>query len=932
VRIYEDLRVVQQRLAVLQALVVVLIAALVVQFWTLQVVRARHFAELAESNRSRLVRLAAPRGALLDRNGKVLVENRPAFTVLLNTEHLAGIDRTVSRLAGTLEIGEAVIRERLARRQPYRPVVVKTDATLADVAALEARRKELPEVSVEVVPLRSYPLASAAAHTLGRVGEISERQLQLADFRGLAPGSLVGQAGLESRYNRQLMGKDGYRRVIVDSRGLEVEEAEHQSPEDGPALTLTIDAGLQAAMEEAFAGRAGAAVALDPRNGEILAMASTPAYDPNEFTTGIEASLWASLATDPRTPLMNRVIQGAYSPGSTFKIIAATAALEEGIVTPQTTFFCPGQATLYGNVFHCNRAGGHGNVDLRTGNRPAPRGDGAHAEPGVEAAPVQAAVVRGGDGLGRDRPGPGERHASADGPGRRGDRERRKPRAAPPRAGRGRHRPRAPRDQALDDRGGQGRHARGSRRGHGLPREDADDRGGRQDGLRPGRGEGAPREVAGRGAAAAARVVRLLRPRREPDDRPGGARRARPQRHGLGGARRAPDPRPLLRARPAGRPRRGGRRRHRGRRLMAIGVDRRLIYNIDWVLAGAAIVLAFVGVAMVYSATHGGRQPDLYLKQLVLAGVGVVALVVMASVDYRRLADRAMLLYGLSVVSLLYVLRFAPVVAGTRRWIRLAGFQLQPSELVKIAAAIFIAKIFAEYRQESLGLRDILVPAGAVALLAFLIAKEPDLGTAACLFPMFLAVAFLAGLRMRAVAALAAALVLTAALAWPFLKDYQKTRIYTFLDPSLDPRGAGYQKIQSQIAVGSGGLVGRGFLEGSQAQLGYLPARQTDFIFSVLAEETGFLGVSVVLGLYLLVLWRMLETARLARDRLGAFVVAAIAGGFGFQVVYNVAMVAGLVPVKGLPLPLMSYGGSSVLSSLMAVGLVLSVRMRRFAN
>lgn len=365
-RIYEDLRVVQQRLAVLQALVVFLIAGLVVQFWTLQVVRARHFEELAESNRSRLVRLAAPRGALLDRNGKVLVENRPAFTVLLNTEHLEGIDRTVTRLAGTLEIGEAVIRERLARRQPYRPVVVKTDATLADVAALEARRKELPEVSVEVLPLRSYPLASAAAHALGRVGEITERQLQLADYRGLAPGSLVGQAGLESRYNRQLMGRDGYRRVIVDSRGLEVEEAERQPPEDGPALTLTVDAGLQAAVEEAFEGRAGAAVALDPRTGEILAMASTPAYDPNEFTTGIDAALWTSLATDARTPLMNRVIQGAYSPGSTFKIIAATAALEEGIITPQTTFFCPGQATFYGNVFHCNRAGGHGNVDLRT--------------------------------------------------------------------------------------------------------------------------------------------------------------------------------------------------------------------------------------------------------------------------------------------------------------------------------------------------------------------------------------------------------------------------------------------------------------------------------------------------------------------------------------------------------------------------------------
>jgi len=363
-----------------------------------------------------------------------------------------------------------------------------------------------------------------------------------------------------------------------------------------------------------------------------------------------------------------------------------------------------------------------------------------------------------------------------------------------------------------------------------------------------------------------------------------------------------------------------------------VGIDRRLVHNIDWVLLGATLTLALVGVAMVYSATHTGRSPDLYLKQLALVGLGTLGLVVASAVDYRRLADRAVLLYVLSVVALLYVLRFAPVIAGTRRWIVLGGFQLQPSELVKIAAAVFVAKVFAEYRQETLGLRDVLLPGAAVGFLALLIAREPDLGTAACLVPLFLAVAFLAGLRMRAVVGLAAVLLLTAALAWPLLKDYQRTRIYTFLDPSLDPRGAGYQKIQSQIAVGSGGLLGRGFLEGSQAQLGYLLARHTDFIFSVLAEEAGFVGVVVALALYLLVLWRMLETARLARDRLGAFLVAGIAGSFAFQVVYNVAMVAGLVPVKGLPLPLMSYGGSSILSSLLGIGLVLSVRMRRFAN
>jgi rod shape determining protein RodA len=363
-----------------------------------------------------------------------------------------------------------------------------------------------------------------------------------------------------------------------------------------------------------------------------------------------------------------------------------------------------------------------------------------------------------------------------------------------------------------------------------------------------------------------------------------------------------------------------------------LGIDRRLLYHVDWVLVATALLLSLIGVAMIYSATHTGTSPELYLKQLALVGAGFVGLVGAAALDYRRLADRALLLYVLSAAALVYVLRFAPVIAGTRRWIVIGGFQLQPSEFAKIVAAIVVARMFAEYRQESLGLRDLVWPGVAVGLLALLIAREPDLGTAACLVPLLFAIAFLAGLRMRAVVGLVLVTLLASALTWPFLRDYQKTRIYTFLDPSLDPKGAGYQKIQSQIAVGSGGLVGRGFLEGSQGQLGYLPARHTDFIFSVLAEELGFLGVVGVLGLYLLLLWRMLETARLARDRLGAFLAAGITASLAFQVVYNVAMVAGLVPVKGLPLPLLSYGGSSVLATLMGVGLILSVRMRRFAN
>lgn len=362
-------------------------------------------------------------------------------------------------------------------------------------------------------------------------------------------------------------------------------------------------------------------------------------------------------------------------------------------------------------------------------------------------------------------------------------------------------------------------------------------------------------------------------------------------------------------------------------------VDRRLLFGVDWVLLAAVLMLSAIGVAMILSATQSSPHSTLHLKQLTSVGVGLVGLLVILVPDYRRLADRAPLLYVGALVVLVYVLAFGPRIAGTHRWLVIGPARLQPSEFVKLIAALVVAKTFADSKKERLGLADVLGPGAAVGLLALLIAAEPDLGTAFCMLPLFFTVAFLAGLRMKAVLALVVGLMVVGGVGWHFaLKDYQKARIYTFLDPSLDPKGAGYQKIQSQIAVGSGGLLGKGYGNGSQSQLGYLPARQTDFIFSVLAEETGFLGVSVVLGLYLLVLWRSLETAQLARDRVGAFLAAAIAGTLGFQVVYNVAMVAGLLPVKGLPLPFMSYGGSSILSSLLGIGLILNVRMRRFAN
>jgi rod shape determining protein RodA len=365
-----------------------------------------------------------------------------------------------------------------------------------------------------------------------------------------------------------------------------------------------------------------------------------------------------------------------------------------------------------------------------------------------------------------------------------------------------------------------------------------------------------------------------------------------------------------------------------------MAIDRRLLFNMDWGFLAAALLLLGIGVATILSATFAGRNSGLEMKQIYAIALGLVGMLVVVSLDYRRLVDRAPVLYLAAIGVLVYVLVLGPRIANTRRWFMgPGGFQVQPSEFAKLVAALLVAKLFAEAKKETLGLFDILVPGAAIGLMAVLIAAEPDLGTAFTLVPLFLTVAFLAGLRVRAILGVFVVMLVVGSLGWMFvLKDYQKSRIYTFLDPNLDPRGAGYQKIQSEIAVGSGGVVGKGYKHGTQSQLGYLPARHTDFIFSVLAEENGFVGVVAVLGLYMFILWRAFETAQMARDRVGAFLAAGVAAIFSFQVVYNVAMVAGLVPVKGLPLPLMSYGGSSVLSSLFAVGLILNVRMRRFAN
>jgi rod shape determining protein RodA len=360
--------------------------------------------------------------------------------------------------------------------------------------------------------------------------------------------------------------------------------------------------------------------------------------------------------------------------------------------------------------------------------------------------------------------------------------------------------------------------------------------------------------------------------------------------------------------------------------------ERRLYHHLDWVLFGAMLILCCIGVAMIYSTT-GITNPRLATTQVYAMVIGMAAFMVCLTIDYRALTDKSHFIYLALLGLLIYVLLFGTVAGGARRWISLRVFNLQPSEFAKVGVALVLAKFFGENRRGTPTTGDLFIGGILAAVPLVMIAREPDLGTAVTIVPIFLGIAYVAGMRMRLLGILLAVAIVAAPIAWKFaLKDYQKGRIETFMDPSQDPKGAGYQQIQAQITVGSGGLLGKGFQKGTQGQLRFLPVAHNDFIFSVLAEEQGFVGVLSVLSLYLLVIWRSLEAARLAKDRLGVYLVLGLLSSFTFQVIYNITMSAGLAPVKGLTLPLMSYGGSSMIATLASFGLIQNVRMRRFTN
>ncbi len=366
---FKDRRMVESRLLSLRIMFVIAVAALAAAFWLLQVVQHSTYEELAANNHLRTIPLRAPRGVVLDRHGRILVENRYSFTIAIVRERTTHLDETVRRIAELTGVPEARLQDAVQSRirEPrFRPLPVIEHATFAQAAAVSARRLELPEVVVQRVPTRQYP-DGFAAHLFGYVGEIREAQLALADFADLQPGAIVGQQGLERVYNADLMGADGSRFVVVNSRGREISELDKQDPVEGRRVQVTLDYDVQKALEDGFRqyGFNGAAAVLDPATGEMLAMTSLPAYDPNAFASGLDSSEWSRLLNDPLRPLTNRLIQGTYFPGSTFKIVMAIAGLETGVITPQTTFFCPGHGTFYGRRFACWKREGHGTVDVR---------------------------------------------------------------------------------------------------------------------------------------------------------------------------------------------------------------------------------------------------------------------------------------------------------------------------------------------------------------------------------------------------------------------------------------------------------------------------------------------------------------------------------------------------------------------------------------
>ncbi|MBN1570439.1 MAG: rod shape-determining protein RodA [Acidobacteria bacterium] len=363
-----------------------------------------------------------------------------------------------------------------------------------------------------------------------------------------------------------------------------------------------------------------------------------------------------------------------------------------------------------------------------------------------------------------------------------------------------------------------------------------------------------------------------------------------------------------------------------------IKTDRRLLLSFDWLLFLAILILSCAGITAIWSTTDGTSLNSYFGKQVIYVCGGLVVFAALLYFDYHFFSDFITIIYiaGLAVLGL--VLMIGTSIHSNKSWIDIGLFSFQPSELMKILVIIALAKYYSDLDQEYLSLRELVFGGLIVFVPVLMVIFQGDLGTAVTFFPIYAVLTCMAGIRRKHLISLLIIAIAAAPLAWFLLRGHQKGRFETVLNPGSDPLRSGYQKIQSEIAIGSGRFLGKGFKRGTQGNLGFLPAPHTDFVFAVLSEEKGFVGSISILGLFLLVASRLFRAAREAKDKVGALIVVGVLALMLFHVVINIGMGVGLLPIAGIPLPFVSAGGSSLISFFAAMSICMGIRMRRYVN
>jgi rod shape determining protein RodA len=361
-------------------------------------------------------------------------------------------------------------------------------------------------------------------------------------------------------------------------------------------------------------------------------------------------------------------------------------------------------------------------------------------------------------------------------------------------------------------------------------------------------------------------------------------------------------------------------------------LNRRLLLSFDWIWLVGLLLLSGAGLTAIWSTTQGTTLSYYLARQLIYLCLSLIVFLIVLYFDYHIYTDYIVAAYlsGLAILALVLVI--GRTVHSSKSWLSLGLFNFQPSELVKIIAIVALAKYYADSERDYLETSELLTGALIVFGPMLLVIFQGDLGTAVAYVPIYAGLSFMAGLKRKHVLTILIAAALIVPSGWMLLKDYQKGRIQTVLNPSIDPYGLGYQPQQAKIAIGSGRFLGKGFKQGTQGQLGFLPARHTDFVFAVLSEEKGFVGSLTILGLFLLVSHRLMRAAREAKDKIGSMVIMGVFSLFLFHILVNIGMNVGLLPIAGIPLPLVSAGGSSLISYFAAMGLCMNINMRRFVN